>query len=95
MASEGRRPVGRGDEAGAGRDEKALDIGLRVLDQQLTDSEGRYCGRVDDIELDVTSEGDARIACLLVGGGSRPGVAGPGCCAPLRACYEGSATRRR
>jgi sporulation protein YlmC with PRC-barrel domain len=29
-----------------------VDLGLGILDHQLIDSEGRRCGKVDDLELD-------------------------------------------
>jgi sporulation protein YlmC with PRC-barrel domain len=39
-------------------------IGHRLLDEQILDSEGRRCGRVDDVEL----KGDPpRVTALLVG----------------------------
>jgi sporulation protein YlmC with PRC-barrel domain len=44
-------------------------VAHRLLDEQILDSEGRRCGRVDDIEL----RGDPpRIAALLVGEGLYP-----------------------
>jgi len=30
----------------------SIDLGLNVLDHQLLDSEGRRCGKVDDLALD-------------------------------------------
>jgi sporulation protein YlmC with PRC-barrel domain len=44
-----------------------LDLGLGLLDHQLLDSEGRRCGNVDDLELSGVSEGDLRVAAILVG----------------------------
>jgi sporulation protein YlmC with PRC-barrel domain len=44
-------------------------IAHRLLDEQILDSEGRRCGRVDDIEL---SEDPPRITALLVGEGLYP-----------------------
>jgi sporulation protein YlmC with PRC-barrel domain len=44
-----------------------LDLGLGLLDHQLLDSEGRRCGNVDDLELSGVSEGDPRVAAILVG----------------------------
>lgn len=41
----------------------------RLLDEQILDSEGRRCGRVDDIELQGSPP---RIAALLVGEGLYP-----------------------
>jgi sporulation protein YlmC with PRC-barrel domain len=47
-----------------------LDLGYRVLDQELVDVNGRRCGRVDDVEL----AGDPlRATALLVGPGVYPG----------------------
>jgi sporulation protein YlmC with PRC-barrel domain len=44
-------------------------IAHRLLDEQILDSEGRRCGRVDDIEL---SGNPPRITALLVGEGLYP-----------------------
>jgi sporulation protein YlmC with PRC-barrel domain len=41
----------------------------RLLDEQILDSEGRRCGRVDDIELEGTPP---RVTALLVGEGLYP-----------------------
>jgi sporulation protein YlmC with PRC-barrel domain len=41
----------------------------RLLDEQILDSEGRRCGRVDDIEL---SGSPPRVTALLVGEGLYP-----------------------
>jgi sporulation protein YlmC with PRC-barrel domain len=49
--------------------EGAIFVAHRLLDEQILDSEGRRCGRVDDIELG----GDPpRITALLVGEGLYP-----------------------
>jgi sporulation protein YlmC with PRC-barrel domain len=45
----------------------ALDVALRVLDQQIVDWEGRRCGRVDDVEFDVSPGRPPTLAALLVG----------------------------
>jgi sporulation protein YlmC with PRC-barrel domain len=47
----------------------AVFIGHRLLDEQIVDSEGRRCGRVDDVELQGTPP---RITALLVGKGLYP-----------------------
>lgn len=47
----------------------AVLIGHRLLDEQIVDSEGRRCGRVDDVELQGTPP---RITALLVGKGLYP-----------------------
>lgn len=44
-------------------------IAHRLLDEQILDSEGRRCGRVDDIEL---TGNPPRITALLVGEGLYP-----------------------
>jgi hypothetical protein len=44
-----------------------LDLGLGLLDHQLLDSEGRRCGNVDDLELSGVSQGEPRVAAILVG----------------------------
>jgi sporulation protein YlmC with PRC-barrel domain len=45
-----------------------LDLGLGVLDHQLVDSEGRNCGKVDDLELEGLSSGEPEVSAILVGG---------------------------
>jgi sporulation protein YlmC with PRC-barrel domain len=54
---------------GEGRDREPIFVVHRLLDEQLLDSEGRRCGRVDDIELRGSPP---RIAALLVGVGLYP-----------------------
>jgi sporulation protein YlmC with PRC-barrel domain len=46
---------------------KAIDLALGVLDHQILDVDGRRCGKVDDLELDVEPGGPARVTALLVG----------------------------
>jgi sporulation protein YlmC with PRC-barrel domain len=46
-----------------------IDLGLGVLDHQVVDSEGRRCGKVDDLELEGV-DGDAPRVAALVSGGS-------------------------
>jgi sporulation protein YlmC with PRC-barrel domain len=43
-----------------------VDLGLGLLDHQLLDSEGRRCGNVDDLELEV-GEGEPRVTAILSG----------------------------
>jgi len=45
----------------------AIDLGLGVLDHQLVDSEGRRCGKVDDLELEGVRDGKPRVAAIVVG----------------------------
>jgi sporulation protein YlmC with PRC-barrel domain len=51
------------------RDEETVLVAHRLLDEQIVDSEGRRCGRVDDIELRGSPP---RISALLVGEGLYP-----------------------
>ena len=44
-----------------------IDLGLGILDHQLLDSEGRRCGKVDDLELGGIREGDPRVVAILTG----------------------------
>lgn len=44
-----------------------LDLAYGVLDHQLVDSDGRRCGKVDDLELEGKAGGDLRVVALLVG----------------------------
>lgn len=46
---------------------ETIDVGLGLLDHQLVDSEGRRCGKVDDLELDGVREGKPIVAAILVG----------------------------
>ena len=46
-----------------------LDLGLGVLDHQLVDSEGRNCGKVDDLDLGpLIGEGAPEVRAILAGG---------------------------
>jgi sporulation protein YlmC with PRC-barrel domain len=47
-----------------------IDLALGVLDHQLLDSEGRRCGKVDDLELDGVAEGRPRVSHIVVGPGA-------------------------
>jgi sporulation protein YlmC with PRC-barrel domain len=51
------------------RREGQILIAHRLLDEQILDSEGRRCGRVDDIEL---LGSPPRVSALLVGEGLYP-----------------------
>jgi sporulation protein YlmC with PRC-barrel domain len=48
----------------------AIDLGLGILDHQLIDSDGRRCGKVDDLELEGVAEGKPRVAGILTGPGA-------------------------
>jgi sporulation protein YlmC with PRC-barrel domain len=47
-----------------------FDIVYRLLDDDLIDSDGRRCGRVDDIEIQGEPGGQAQIAAILTGAGA-------------------------
>ena len=53
-------------EPGAGMS-RSIDLGLGLLDHQIVDSDGRRCGKVDDLELSGISEGRPVVTELLVG----------------------------
>jgi sporulation protein YlmC with PRC-barrel domain len=44
-----------------------IDLGLGILDHQVVDSDGRRCGKVDDLELEGIGSGSPRVSELLVG----------------------------
>lgn len=44
-----------------------MDIALRVLDQQMVDWSGRYCGNVDDIAIEGKPGESATVKALLAG----------------------------
>ena len=46
---------------------ETIDVGLGLLDHQIVDSEGRRCGKVDDLELEGVREGKPVVAAILVG----------------------------
>ena len=48
-------------------DPQKLDLARGILDHQIVDSEGRRCGKVDDLDLDVPSGERAYVTALLVG----------------------------
>jgi sporulation protein YlmC with PRC-barrel domain len=55
-----------------------LDLAYGVLDHQLVDSEGRRCGKVDELELDGKAGENLRVVALLVGPGAwRARLPGP------------------
>jgi sporulation protein YlmC with PRC-barrel domain len=44
-----------------------IDLGLGVLDHQVVDSEGRRCGKVDDLELAGVRDGAPSVEFVVVG----------------------------
>ena len=47
------------------------ELGLELLDLQISDSDQRLCGKVDDIEL-AEEDGKLAVAALLIGPGAWP-----------------------
>jgi sporulation protein YlmC with PRC-barrel domain len=52
-----------------------VNLGLQLLDDQLIDSDGHRCGRVDDVELLGGVGSDLRVDALLAGTGAWAGRA--------------------
>jgi hypothetical protein len=50
-----------------------VDLALGILDHQLLDSEGRRCGKVDDLELAGVRDGKPVVATILTGRGAWQG----------------------
>jgi sporulation protein YlmC with PRC-barrel domain len=50
-----------------------VDLGLRLLDDQLLDADGHRCGRVDDIQLEGAAGTRTEVSALLVGPGAWTG----------------------
>jgi sporulation protein YlmC with PRC-barrel domain len=44
-----------------------VDLGLGVLDHQLVDSEGRRCGKVDDLEITGIGDKQPVVEAIVVG----------------------------
>jgi sporulation protein YlmC with PRC-barrel domain len=53
-----------------------IDVGLKVLDHQILDCDGRRCGKVDDVEIEGGAGETARVSAILVGPGVWPQRAG-------------------
>jgi hypothetical protein len=49
---------------------RTIDAGLRLLDRQLIDIEGRFAGKVDDLEFSWPEEGAPYVSAILAGPGS-------------------------
>jgi len=49
---------------------RTIDAGLRLLDRQLVDVEGRFAGKVDDLEFTWPDEGAPYVSAILSGPGS-------------------------
>jgi sporulation protein YlmC with PRC-barrel domain len=50
-----------------------LDLVLGLLDHQIVDSDGRRCGKVDDLEIEGGPGETPRVRALLVGPGAWSG----------------------
>ena len=49
---------------------RTIDAGLRLLDRQLVDVEGRFAGKVDDLEFTWPDGGAPYVSAILTGPGS-------------------------
>ena len=59
---------------------RVLDAGLHLLDRQLVDRDGRLCGKVDDLELEVPDDGGLPVVTALIStapASSRRAIGGP------------------
>ena len=55
---------------------ESVDLGLNVFDHQLLDSEGRRCGKVDDLALEGGPGEELEVVAILCGPGVWRGRAG-------------------
>jgi len=46
---------------------RIIDVHMDLLDKQVIDSEGRMCGKVDDVELTREADGTTLVTALLIG----------------------------
>ena len=46
---------------------EAIDVGLKILDHQLLDKDGRRCGNVDDLAIEGGPGEPAEVVAILVG----------------------------
>jgi hypothetical protein len=53
--------------------ENEFDVGYRLLDSDLLDSEERRCGKVDDVEIEGKPGEPAHLNAIVVGPGAWPG----------------------
>jgi sporulation protein YlmC with PRC-barrel domain len=53
-----------------------LDLALGILDHQLIDSDGRRCGKVDDLAIEGGPGEDVEVVAILTGPGVWRGRAG-------------------
>jgi sporulation protein YlmC with PRC-barrel domain len=61
-----------------------FDLALALLDRQLIDSDGRRCGKADDLVLEGEAGGELRVVALRVGPGAM-GAEGHGALSRLSA----------
>jgi sporulation protein YlmC with PRC-barrel domain len=52
--------------------EDEFDVGYRILDDDLLDSEGRRCGKVDDVEIEGNPGEPAHLSAIVAGPGAWP-----------------------
>ena len=59
-------PLGEGDSAAP----RVLDAALHLLDRQLVDANGHLVGKVDDLELTLSTDGVPYVSAILAGPGA-------------------------
>jgi sporulation protein YlmC with PRC-barrel domain len=72
---------------------KTFYAALEILDHLLVDLNGRHCGCVDDLELELEPGGEAEIVAILAGPGARPARA-PGLLGAILRRFGGEKTVR-
>jgi sporulation protein YlmC with PRC-barrel domain len=53
--------------------ENEFDVGYRLLDTDVLDSEERRCGKVDDVEIEGKPGEPAHLSAIVAGPGAWPG----------------------
>jgi sporulation protein YlmC with PRC-barrel domain len=48
----------------------SFELAYRLLDSELIDSDGRRCGRVDDVEIEGEPGEEAKVTAILSGAGA-------------------------
>jgi hypothetical protein len=48
-------------------DRKLIDLGFMLMDRQLIDSEGRRCGKVDDLDLEGGPGEETKVVAVVSG----------------------------
>jgi sporulation protein YlmC with PRC-barrel domain len=49
------------------RNGRELDLQLHLLDRQITDPDGRFIAKIDDLELEIGADGHPYVTAILIG----------------------------